>query len=331
MAEKIFNLHKRDANKIYDTVIIGSGPAGLTAAIYASRGKLSTLVIAGIEAGGQLMLTTDVEDFPGFPEVIQGPELMGLMRKQAERLGAEIINDDITKTDLSKRPFKFSTNSKSYLANTLIIAAGASAKWLGLPSEQKLIGKGVSSCAVCDAAFFKEKKVAVVGGGDSAMREALFLTKFASEVTIIHRRRELRAFPVLQDRAFANKKIKFIWNSEVKEVLGEVKVDGLILNNIKTKKTSEMKLDGLFIAIGHKPNTGFLKGQIEMDNKGYVVLKNHSKTSVSGVFAAGDVHDWHYQQAVTAAGAGCIAAMDAEELLEEEKAKVKAPKALATS
>ncbi|MCH7542002.1 thioredoxin-disulfide reductase [Patescibacteria group bacterium] len=319
------------AEKIYDTVIIGSGPAGLTAAIYASRGKLSTLVIAGVEAGGQLMLTTDVEDYPGFPEVIQGPELMSLMRKQAERLGAEIINDDITKTDLSKRPFKVSTNSQNYLANTLIIAAGASAKWLGLPSEKKLIGKGISSCAVCDAAFFKEKKVAVVGGGDSAMREALFLTKFASEVTIIHRRSELRAFPVLQDRAFANKKIKFIWNSEVKEVLGEVKVEGLILNNIKTKKTSEMKLDGLFIAIGHKPNTGFLKGQIEMDNKGYVVLKNHSKTSVSGVFAAGDVHDWHYQQAVTAAGAGCMAAMDAEELLEEEKAKVKAPKALATS
>ena len=317
--------------KIYDTVIIGSGPAGLTAAIYASRGKLNTLVIAGVEAGGQLMLTTDVEDYPGFPEVIQGPELMSLMRKQAERLGAEIINDDITKTDLSKRPFKVATNSQNYLANTLIIAAGASAKWLGLPSEKKLIGKGISSCAVCDAAFFKEKKVAVVGGGDSAMREALFLTKFAREVNLIHRRRELRAFPVLQDRAFANKKIKFIWNSEVKEVLGEVKVEGLVLNNLKTKKTSEMKLDGLFIAIGHKPNTGFLKGQIEMDNKGYLILKNHSKTSVSGVFAAGDVHDWHYQQAVTAAGAGCMAAMDAEELLEEEKSKVKAPKALATS
>ena len=314
-------------NKIFDIIIIGSGPAGLTAAIYASRGKLNTLVIAGIEAGGQLMLTTDVEDFPGFPEVIQGPELMLRMREQAQRLGAEFINENVTKTDLKKRPFKVSTVSQTYLANTLIIATGASAKWIGLPSEQKLIGKGVSSCAVCDAAFFKDKKAAVVGGGDSAMREALFLTKFAREVTVIHRRSELRAFPALQDRAFANKKIKFIWNSEVKEVLGNSKVEGVLLKNIKTKKTIEMKLDGLFIAIGHKPNTEFLKDRLDLDQKGYVVLKDHSRTSVPAVFAAGDVHDWHYQQAVTAAGAGCMAAMDAEELLEEEKSKEKISKA----
>ena len=310
-------------NKIFDIIIIGSGPAGLTAAIYASRGKLNTLVIAGIEAGGQLMLTTDVEDFPGFPEVIQGPELMLRMREQSRRLGAEFINENVTKTDLKKRPFKVSTVSQTYLANTLIIATGASAKWIGLPSEQKLIRKHVSSCAVCDAAFFQDKKVAVVGGGDSAMREALFLTKFAREVTVIHRRSELRAFPALQDRAFANKKIKFIWNSEVKEVLGNSKVEGVLLKNIKTKKTIEMKLDGLFIAIGHKPNTEFLKDRLDLDQKGYVVLKDHSRTSVPAVFAAGDVHDWHYQQAVTAASAGCMAAMDAEELLEGEKSKEK--------
>ncbi|MEX0621859.1 MAG: thioredoxin-disulfide reductase [Candidatus Woykebacteria bacterium] len=307
----------------YDVIVIGSGPAGLTAAIYASRGNLKILVIAGVEAGGQLMLTTDVEDFPGFPDVIQGPELMTRMRKQAERLGAEIINVNVIKSDLSNRPFKVYTPTEIFLAKTLILSTGASAKWLGIPSEQKLIGKGVSSCAVCDAPFFKDKKIAVVGGGDSAMREALFLTKFGREVHVIHRRDELRAFPALQDRAFANKKIKFIWNSEVIEVLGDTKVEGVILKNIRTNKTSKMGFDGLFVAIGHKPNTEFLKGQIDLDEKGYVVLKDHSKTSVPGVFAAGDVHDWHYQQAVTAAGAGCIAAMDAEEMLEEEKAKEK--------
>jgi len=313
-------------NKIFDIIIIGSGPAGLTAAIYASRGKLNTLVIAGIEAGGQLMLTTDVEDFPGFPEVIQGPELMLRMREQAQRLGAEFINENVTKTDLKKRPFKVSTASQTYLANTLIIATGASAKWIGLPSEQKLIGKGVSSCAVCDAPFFKDKKVAVVGGGDSAMREALFLTKFASEVNIIHRRDKLRAFQALQDRVLANPKIKFVWDSEVVGVLGKEKVEAVRAKNIKTGKETEIGIDGLFVAIGHKPNTEFLKGQIELDQKGYVVLKDHSRTSVPAVFAAGDVHDWHYQQAVTAAGAGCTAAMDVEELLEEEKSKEKISK-----
>ena len=312
--------------KMYDTIIIGSGPAGLTAAIYAARSGLKTLVVAGEQAGGQLMLTTDVEDFPGFPDVIQGPELMLRMRKQSERLGAQFINANATKTDLSKRPFKVQTGAKTFLAKTLIIATGASAKWLGLTSEQALVGKGVSSCAVCDAPFFKGKRVAVVGGGDSAMREALFLTKFASEVNIIHRRDRLRAFQALQDRVFANPKVKFVWDSEVVEVLGKEKVEAVRAKNIKTGKEAEIGMDGLFVAIGHKPNTEFLKGQIELDQKGYVVLKDQSRTSVSAVFAAGDVHDWHYQQAVTAAGAGCMAAMDVEELLEEEKPKEKISK-----
>jgi len=304
---------------IYDTIIIGSGPAGLTAAIYAARSSLKTLVIGGLALGGQLMLTTEVEDFPGFPEPILGPELMTRMRKQAERLGAEIVNENVISVDLAKKPFPVVIAGNSYLTKTLIVASGASATWLDLPSEQRLIGRGVSSCAVCDAPFFKNKKVAVVGGGDSALREALFLTKFATDVTIIHRRDTLRAFPVLQERVFADKKIKFIWNSIVKEVLGEKKVEGALLENLKTKAVDKLQIDGLFIAIGHKPNTQFLGSQLELDQKGYIVLKNHSKTSVPGVFAAGDVYDWRYQQAVTAAAAGCRAAMDAEEFLETEK------------
>ena len=305
--------------KIYDTIIIGSGPAGLTAAIYASRGKLKTLVIAGATPGGQLTLTTDVEDFPGFPEVIQGPELMARMRKQAERLGAEFIAGNVIKADFSSKPFKVTSGSVLFLAQTIIIATGASAKWLGLPSEQRLIGKGVSACAVCDAAFFREKIVAVVGGGDSALREALFLTKFAAEVTVIHRRDALRAFPALQDRATTNPKIKFIWNKTVEKVLGENKVEGVKMKNVKTAQVDEMKLDGLFIAVGHKPNTGFLKGQVDLDEKDYVKVSDDTKTSVPGVFAAGDVHDPRYQQAVTAAGDGCRAAMDAQDWLEEEE------------
>jgi thioredoxin reductase (NADPH) len=303
----------------YEVAIIGSGPAGLTAAIYASRGKLKTLVIAGSTPGGQLTLTTDVEDFPGFPEPIQGPELMMRMRKQAQNLGAEFVDGDVTKVDFKTKLLTISTSTKTFAGRSVIIATGASAKWLGLPSEQKLIGRGVSACAVCDAAFFKDKKIAVVGGGDAAMREALFLTKFASEVNIIHRREELRAFPSLQERAKANTKIKFIWNSVISEVLGENKVEGAKISNVKTKKMSEVKLDGLFIAIGHKPNTEFLKGQVRLDKKGYVSIKNQSETSIPGVFAAGDVYDWHYQQAVTAAGAGCMAAMDAQEWLEEQE------------
>jgi thioredoxin reductase (NADPH) len=306
---------------VFDIIVIGSGPAGLTAAIYSSRSNLKTLVVAGSTPGGQLTLTTDVEDFPGFPQAIQGPELMVLMRKQAERLGAEFVDGDVTGVELKSKPFKVSTSSGTFLAKTLTVATGASAKWLGLPSEQRLIGKGVSACAVCDAAFFRDKKVAVVGGGDSAVREALFLTKFATEVSVIHRRSKLRAFQALQERALSNKKIKFIWDSEVEEVLGENKVEGVKIKSTKTRKTSKMDLDGLFIAIGHKPNTDFLKGQLELDGKGYVVVEDGTKTSVSGVFAAGDVHDWRYQQAVTAAGAGCMAAIDAEASLEEKPLK----------
>ena len=286
--------------RVSDVLIIGSGPAGLTAAIYATRSNLKTFVIAGSVAGGQLMLTTDVEDYPGFPEIIQGPELIAKMRDQAERLGAKIINEDVTKVDLSKKPFKVMTASDQHQSKTLVIATGADAKWLGLESEQRLIGKGVSSCAVCDAPFFKGKKVAVVGGGDSAMREALFLSKIASEVRVIHRRDTLRAFPVLQDRAFSSANIKFIWDSVVKEVSGENKVEGVQIEDVKSGESKKLQIDGLFIAIGHTPNTNF---------------------------ASGDVHDYRYQQAVTAAGAGCMAAMDAEEYLEEEKAKEKAPKA----
>jgi len=286
------------------------------------------------------MLTTDVEDFPGFPEPIQGPELMTQMRQQAGRLGAKIINENVAKTDFSSRPFKVWAASKEYQARTLIVATGASAKWLGLPSEQRLIGKGVSSCAVCDGPFFRDKKIAVVGGGDSALREALFLSKFGETVTIIHRRDTLRAFPALQDRIFNTPNIKFIWDSVVEEVLGENKVEAVRIKNVKTEKYSELPTSGLFIAVGHKPSTDFLKGQLELDDKGYIKIIQNSKfkiqnekgkadrefstaTSVEGVFAAGDVHDWHYQQAVTAAGAGCMAAMDAEEFLEEEKSRTK--------
>ena len=306
------------SGKEFDIIVIGSGPAGLTAAIYASRGKLKTLVIAGEEPGGQLTLTTDVEDFPGFVEVIQGPDLMTRMRKQAQRLGAEFVDGNVTKVDFSSTPFKVSTNLESFVGKTIVLATGASAKWLDLPSEKKLIGKGVSSCAVCDGAFFRDKKLALVGGGDSAMREALFLTKFASEVQVIHRRNKLRAFKSLQDKAFSNPKIKFIWDSAVLEVLGENKVEGVKIKNLKTNKITDMKIGGLFVAIGHIPNTQFLKGQIDLDKKGYVIVTDNTKTSIPGVFAGGDVHDWRYQQAVTAAGAGCMAAMDAQDWLEEK-------------
>lgn len=308
-------------NQIYDVIVIGSGPAGLTAAIYAARADLKILVIAGVEAGGQLMLTTEVEDFPGFPNSVQGPKLMGEMRKQAENLGAEIINENVTKVDFKVRPFKLFAGEKVYLGKSVIIATGANAKWLGLESEKRLIGKGVSACAVCDGPFFKGKSVAVVGGGDSALREALFLAKLAKAVSVIHRRDKLRAFPILQQRAFATKNIKFIWNSEVEEVLGKERVEGVLIKDLKTNKTSNLAVDALFIAIGHKPNTEFLKGQLELNERNYIVLKNHSETSVPGVFAAGDAHDWRYQQAVTAAGAGCMAAMDAQDWLEGETAK----------
>jgi thioredoxin reductase (NADPH) len=309
------------SKEIYDVIIAGSGPAGLTAAIYASRSNLKTLVVTGVDVGGQLIWTTDVEDYPGFPEGIQGPELTQLMKRQAERLGAEMLVGEISGIETSKRPFKVTAEKQEFFAKSFIIATGASAKWLGLASEERLKGRGVSACAVCDGAFFKGKTLAVVGGGDTALREALFLTRFSPKVYVIHRKNELRAFKALQDRAFGNKAIEFIWDSEVIEVLGEQKVEGVKIRSIKSQKESTVGLQGLFIAIGHQPNTSFLKGKVELDSKGYVALKENSKTSVPGIFAAGDVHDWHYQQAVTAAGAGCMAAMDVEEWLEEQKFK----------
>ncbi len=311
------------AEEVFDTIIVGSGPAGLTAAIYASRGNLKTLVLAGVEAGGQLNLTSDVEDFPGFPQGIQGPALMMNIRAQADRLGAQIKNEDVSKVDFSAQPFKLTTDSTTYFGKTVIISTGASAMWLGLPSEQKLIGKGVSACAVCDGPFFKNQRIIVVGGGDAAMKEAIFLSKFATELLVIHRRDSLRAFPALQDKAKAIANIKFLWDSEVVEVLGEEKVVGVKVKNVKSGQIHDEPAGALFLAIGHKPNTNFLKGQIETDEKGYVKTFENTKTSVKGVFAAGDVHDFRYQQAVTAAAAGCMAAMDAEEFLGDlEREKV---------
>ena len=297
-------------------IILGSGPAGLTAALYTARANLNPLVIGGVEWGGQLMLTTDVENYPGFVEGIKGPDLMENFRKQAIRFGAEIINENVTSVDFKKNPFQVSTAENNYNANTIIIATGADSKWLGLSSEQKLIGRGVSSCATCDGFFFKNKNIVVVGGGDSAMEESLFLTKFANKVTVIHRRDKLRASKIMQERAFKNIKIEFVWDSEIVNVIGENSVTGIKIKNIKTNQVSEMEIQGLFIAIGHKPNTDFLKGQIDLNEKGYVI-HNGTRTNIDGVFVAGDVYDFRYRQAVTAAGHGCQAAIDAEKFIEE--------------
>lgn len=299
-------------------IIVGSGPAGLTAAIYGARGNLNPLVISGREAGGQLVLTTDVDDFPGFETGIQGPELMGKMRKQAERFATRFVNEDVISLDLKVRPFRIQTETGNLFTETLILATGASAMWLGLESEQCLRGKGVSACAVCDGFFFKGKTVVVVGGGDTAMREANYLSKLCKQVIVIHRRDALRAQAALQELIKEKPNVEFVWNSEVIEVLGQEKVTGVKLKNTQTGEISEILVDGLFIAIGHKPNTDFLKGQIELDKKGYVVrqLADETHTKIPGVFVAGDVADYKYRQAVTAAGAGCKAAFDVEEYLE---------------
>lgn len=310
-----------DNQKTGKLIIIGSGPAGLTAAIYGARGNLNPLVIAGREAGGQLTLTTDVDDFPGFENGIQGPELMAKMRKQAERFKTRFINEDVISVDLKVKPFVIRTETRSLSARTLIIATGASAMWLNLESEQRLRGKGVSACAVCDGFFFRDKKVAVVGGGDTAMREANYLSKLCKQVTVIHRRDTLRAQAALQELIKSKPNVNFIWNSTVEEVLGQDKVTGVKIKNTQTGKISEISIDGLFVAIGHKPNTDFLKGQLELDEKGYVVrqLADETRTKVPGVFIAGDLADYRYRQAVTAAGMGCKAAFDAEEYLEGMK------------
>lgn len=308
-----------EKNKIERMVIIGSGPAGLTAAIYAARAGLNPLVISGREAGGQLMLTTDVDDFPGFPAGIQGPDLMALMRKQAERFNVRFINEDVLSVNLKTKPFVIKTETCTLKTVILIVATGASAMWLNLPSEQRLIGKGVSSCAVCDGFFFKNKNVVVVGGGDTAMREANYLSKLCKQVTVIHRRDSLRAQAALQNLVKSKKNINFIWNTTVEELLGQDKVEGLKLKNTQSNKISKLQVDGVFIAIGHRPNTGFLKGQLPLDEKGYILVENETHTKVPGVFVAGDVSDWHYRQAVTAAGMGCKASFDAEEYLENLK------------
>lgn len=303
---------------MYDVIVIGSGPAGLTAAVYSGRALLKTLVIAGAIPGGQLMLTTDVENFPGFEEPILGPDLIQRMRKQAERFGSEFVQDDATSVDFKTRPFKVKTAGNTYESNAVIIATGASAKWLGLDSETRLRGKGVSSCATCDGFFFRGKDTVTVGGGDVAVEDTLFLTKFVNHATIIHRRDQLRASKILQDRAFKNSKISFVWDSVVEEVLGDKKVEGVRVRNVKTGKQDVLKCDGVFVATGHQPNTAIFQGQIELDQKGYIVIRQGTATSVEGVFAGGDVRDFHYRQAITAAGDGCRAAMDAEDYIEEK-------------
>ncbi len=297
-------------------IIIGSGPAGLTAAVYAARANLKPLVLAGGLYGGQLMLTTEVENYPGFPEGIQGPDLMERFRAQAERFGARVENVDATSVDFTQTPLVVRTSEHEYQAKTVIVATGASARWLGVPGEERLRGRGVSTCATCDGAFFRDKRIVVVGGGDSAMEEALFLTRFGRRVTVIHRRDGLRASKIMADRARSHGKIDFIWNTVVDEVLGETHVKGLHLRNVVDGSHYEFEADALFIAIGHTPNTQIFEGQLDLDAMGYIDSPDGVSTNVEGVFVAGDVNDIRYKQAVTAAGAGCRAAMDAEKHLE---------------
>ncbi len=302
-------MHKR-------LIIIGSGPAGYTAALYSARANLAPLVIAGSQSGGQLMITTDVENYPGFPEGIQGPELMEKFRNQAERFGAEIIDKDVTEVNFKQKPFVIKVDHETFSADAVIITTGAQAKWMGLASELKLRGHGVSACATCDAFFFKGKDVVVVGGGDTAMEESTFLSKFAKQVTVVHRRDRLRASKIMQEKAKSNPKISFVWNSVICDVLGEDKVEGVVLENVNTGKKETVKAEGLFVAIGHEPLTSLFRGQIETDSRGYIKVHEGTLTSVGGVFAAGDVVDHRYRQAVTAAGMGCQASIDAEKYLE---------------
>ncbi|MBI3803281.1 MAG: thioredoxin-disulfide reductase [Nitrospirae bacterium] len=305
-------------NEVQNVIIIGSGPAGLTAAVYAARANLRPLLIEGAQAGGQLMITTEVENYPGFPDGIQGPQLILEMKKQAERFETTFLTGDVTSVDLSKRPFTLVVDGeRTYQARTLIICSGARAKLLGIESESRLMGHGVSACATCDGFFFRGKEVFVVGGGDTAIEEANFLTRFSPQVTVIHRRDKLRASKIMQDKAFRNPKIKFVWDTEVSDILGEGTVTGAVLKNLKSGETSQTHIEGVFIAIGHEPNTALFKGQIDLDDRGYIKTQpGTSYTNIPGVFAAGDVQDPTYRQAITAAGTGCMAAIDAERFLE---------------
>ncbi len=308
------------AEKIYDTIVIGSGPAGYTAALYASRANLETLVFQGFESGGQLMLTSDVENYPGYKEGVAGPDMMDDLEAQAARFGAEMRPDNVERVDFSERPFKLwaEDEDEPTLAKSVIIATGAKAKWLGLDGERRLMGRGVSGCATCDGFFFKDKKVAVVGGGDTAMEETLFLTKYASEVVLIHRREEFRASKIMLERARKNPKVTFMTNTTISDIVGQESVEGVRVRNAKTGEESDLAVDGFFAAIGHAPATALFEGQVEMDEAGYVLQKEHTMTSVPGVFAAGDVSDTRYRQAVTAAGDGCRAAIDAERWMEDQ-------------
>jgi thioredoxin reductase (NADPH) len=305
--------------KHYDVLIIGSGPAGYTAGVYSSRAKLATLIISGTLPGGQLMTTSEVENYPGFPNGIFGPELMMNMRQQAERFGAMVVDDEVIKVNFKKKPFTITTHSENYTAEAVIVCTGASPRKLGIPSEQQFSGRGVSYCATCDGPFFKGEDIVVVGGGDTALEEAMFLTKFGRSVKVVHRRDSLRATKILQVKAQENPKIEFVWNNVVSDIKGDKKIATVHVKDITSGREKTFNAGGLFVAIGHEPNTAIFKGQLELDDKDYILLENHTRTSVEGVFAAGDVHDHRYRQAVTAAGFGCMAAIDVERWLSERK------------